>query len=119
MYTGHNFFTSYRELVLGTDPASHIGGYYVPSFFTDLFKNKRFVSEYKARWQTIRDKIMSDFWKETNIFVTSCSEAMKRNAERWPIDKDYQTEISRMRQWLQQRTDYLDTVIKNYPSGTK
>ena len=44
---------------------------------------------------------------------------MKRNAERWPIDKDYQTEISRMKQWLQQRTDYLDTVIKNYPSGTK
>jgi hypothetical protein len=119
MYTGHNYFTSYRELVLGTDPVNHTGGYRVPSFFTDLFKNKRFVSEYKARWKEIKDKIMSEFWEETNTFVVNCSEAMKRNAECWPIDKNYQTEITRMKQWLQQRIDYLDTVIKNYPSGTK
>lgn len=119
MYTGHNYFTAYRELVLGTDPANHIGGYRVPSFFTDLFKNKRFVSQYKARWAEVKDKIMSDFWEETNAFVVGCSEAMKRNAERWPIDKNYQTEITRMKQWIQQRTAYLDTVISNYPPGTK
>lgn len=119
MYTGHNYFNSYKELVLGTDPVNHTGGYRVPSFFTDLFKNKRFVSEYKARWKEIKDKIMSEFWEETNTFVVNCFEAMKRNAECWPIDKNYQTEITRMKQWLQQRTDYLDTVIKNYPSGTK
>ena len=77
------------------------------------------MSEYKARWKEIKDKIMSEFWEETNTFVVNCSEAMKRNAECWPIDKNYQTEITRMKQWLQQRIDYLDTVIKNYPSGTK
>lgn len=119
MYTGHNYFMSYKELVLGTDPANHIGGYSVPSFFTDLFKNKRFVNEYKSRWKEIKSKIMSDIWEETNLFIESCSKAMERNAERWPIDKDYQTEITRMKQWLQQRTGYLDTVINNYPSGTK
>ena len=119
MYTGHNYFTSYPELVLGTDPVNHTGGYRVPSFFTDLFKNKRFVSEYKARWMEIKGEIMSEFWEETRRFAVGCSGAMKRNAECWPIDKNYQTEITRMKQWLQQRTDYLDTVIKNYPSGTK
>lgn len=119
MYTGHNYFAGYRELVLGTDPANHVGGYRVPSYFTDLFKSKRFVNEYKARWQEIKDKVMAEFWEETNMFVEGCSEAMKRNAERWSIDKDYQTEIARMKQWLQQRIGYLDTVIKNYPSGTK
>jgi len=119
MYTGHNYFTSYRELVLGTDPANHIGGYRVPSFFTDLFRNKRFVSEYKARWQEVKDKIMSEYWEETDLFVENCSEAMKRNAQRWPIDKDYQQEIPRMKRWLQQRIDYLGTVISDYPTGVK
>lgn len=119
MYTGHNYFNSYKELVLGTDPVNHTGGYRVPSFFTDLFKSKRFVSEYKARWAEIKGEIMWEFWGDTDNFVVCCSDAMKRNAERWPIDKNYQMEIARMKQWLQQHTDYLDTVIKNYPSGTK
>lgn len=119
MYTGHNFFSSYKELVLGTDPANHIGGYRVPSFFTDLFKNKRFVSEYKKRWKEVKEKVMADFWRETNLYIENISDAMERNAKRWPIDKGYRTEIGRMKQWLQQRVDYIDTVVTNYPSGTK
>ena len=39
MYIGHNYFTSYKELVLGTDPVNHTSGYYVPAFFTDLFRS--------------------------------------------------------------------------------
>lgn len=76
MYTGHNYFTSYRELVLGTDPVNHTGGYRVPSFFTDLFKNKRFVSEYKARWMEIKGEIMSEFWEETEYF---CCELLRNH----------------------------------------
>jgi len=119
MYTGHNYFANYKELVLGTDPVNHTGGYQVPSFFTDLFKSKRFVSEYKARWKVVKDKVISEFWSETNTYIAKSLEAMQRDAVRWPIDKNYETEIARMKQWLEQRTSYLDTVINNYPSGTK
>jgi spore coat protein CotH len=119
MYTGHNYFTSYKELVLGTDPVNHTKGYAVPSFFTDLFRSKRFVSEYKARWLTVKDKIMNEYWITTQKYADNISGAMARDAARWPIDKNNKTEISRMKQWLTNRVDYLSTIIVNYPAGTK
>ena len=119
MYTGHNYFASYKELVLGTDPVNHTKGYVVPSFFTDLFRNKRFVSEYKARWLAVKDKIMSEYWKTTMEYSNSISGAVVRNSTRWPIDKNCQTEVQQMQQWLTNRIIYLTSVIANYPSGTK
>ena len=57
MTTGHKFFSDYRETVLGTDPARHISNYdYTPSFFTDMWKNKQFVSEVKNRCQSSGQK---------------------------------------------------------------
>lgn len=117
MYTGHNYFKDYKELVLGTDPVNHIGGYTVPSFFTDLFKNKRFVIEYKSRWNDTKDKIMSEVWYETSQYADFSKNAMKKDADRWPIDKDYEIEIRRMENWLRNRINYLNTVINNYPPG--
>jgi CotH protein. len=119
MYTGHNYFTSYKELVLGTDPVNHTGGYYVPAFFTDLFRNKQFVSEYKARWIAIKDKIMSEYWPIAQQYADRFAEAQSRDAARWPIDKNNKVEILKMKQWLTNRVGYLSTVIANYPVGTK
>lgn len=119
MYTGHNYFASYKELVLGTDPVNHTKGYHVPSFFTDIFKSKQFVSEYKARWLQIKDKFMSEYWSTTQNYASGFTQAIARNATRWPIDKNYQTETVRQEQWLRNRVNYLSTVIANYPSGTK
>jgi len=119
MYTGHNYFASYKELVLGTDPVNHTKGYTVPSFFTDLFRNKRFVSEYKARWLAVKDKVMSEYWATTQKYADNISDTMARDAARWPIDKNYKTETPRMKQWLTNRVDYLSAIIASYPAGTK
>jgi spore coat protein CotH len=119
MYAGHNYFSSYKELVLGTDPVNHTKGYAVPSFFTDMFRSKRFVTEYKARWLAIKDKIMNNYWKTTQYYVDGTASAMARNAVRWPIDKNYKTEIPRMQQWLTSRVTYLSGIIANYPEGTR
>lgn len=119
MYTGHNYFADYKELVLGTDPLNHKNGYRVPSFFTDLFRNKQFVIEYKKRWNEIKENIMKEYWATTMLYAGKNDDAMKRNAARWPINKSYQTEILRMEQWLKNRTEYLTTVISNYPAGSK
>ena len=117
MYTGHQFFKDYRETVLGTDPARHVSNYdYTSSFFTDMWKNKQFVSEVKARWKQIRPRIMAEFWPETKRYAEAAAEAMERDAQRWPIDKQYQTEINRMEKWLNSRTIYLDNVVSGYPS---
>ena len=118
MTTGHYFFKDYRETVLGTDPARHISDYaYTSSFFTDMWKNRQFVSEVKARWKQIKPHIMAEFWPEAKRYAEACAEAMARDAQRWPIDKDYQTEINRMEKWLNSRAVYMDYMINNYPSG--
>jgi len=119
MYTGHNYFYSYKQLVLGTSPANHTGGYNVPSFFSDMFKNKQFVAEYKARWVAVKDKIMSEYWVTTQSYVEGFSSAMVRETARWPIDKYNKTEIQNMQLWLSNRVSYLTMVIDNYPEGTK
>lgn len=118
MYTGHNYFRTHRELVLGTSPVQHTGGYHVPSFFTHMFKSKRFLKEYKERWLEVKDKVMTEYWATTQKYADGFAEALERDAERWPIDKDNQTEISNMKEWLTMRIDYLTEVIENYPAGT-
>ena len=118
MTTGHKFFSDYRETVLGTDPARHVSNYdYTSSFFTDMWKNKQFVSEVKARWKQIMPRIMAEFWPETKRYAEAAAEAMERDAQRWPIDKDYKTEINRMEKWLNSRAVYMDNIINNYPNG--
>ena len=119
MYTGHNYFGSYQELVLGTEPVNHKNGYQVNSFFIDLFKNKQFVSEYKTRWQTVKGRIMSDYWTSTQKYATYFSDAMNRDNKRWPIDKYHAAETTRMKQWLSRRVSFMSTVIADYPEGSK
>ena len=118
MTTGHTFFTNYRETVLGTDPAHHVSDYdYTSSFFTDMWKSREFVSAVKARWKQIRSRILAEFWPETRRYATAAADAMARNAGRWPIDKQYATEINRMEKWISSRTVYMDYIVDNYPTG--
>ena len=118
MYTGHQFFKDYRETVLGTNPARHVSNYtYTSSFFTDMWKNSQFVSEVKTRWEQIRPRIMAEFWPETKKYAEAATEAMERDAKRWPIDKQYATEINRMEKWLNSRTIYMDNIVSGYPAG--
>ena len=118
MYTGHNYFANFRKTVLGTDPARHISDYtYTPSFFTDMWKDKTFVSEVKARWKAIKPRIMTEFWPEAKRYAEAAADAMERDAMRWPIDKHYATEIGRMESWLERRTAYMDIIVNKYPAG--
>lgn len=117
MYTGHNYFKE-QELVLGTDPANHKNGYRVSGFFTQMFRNNQFVLEYKARWNEVKDVIFEHAWEVMEKYITSLQDAMARDYERWPIDRHYNTEIDRMKNWLSNRVPYLTSVINNYPQGT-
>ena len=114
MYTGHNYFSK-QELVLGTDPVNHVDGYRIPDFFTQMFRNQQFVEEYKNRWNEVKDDIFDYTWESMENYATALQDAMARDFERWPIDKDYNTEINTMEKWLTARVSYLNAVINNYP----
>jgi hypothetical protein len=117
MYTGHNYFAD-QKLVLGTDPYNQLGGNRVPRFFTEMFKNKQFVTAFKNRWKQVKDGIVKENWEVMDSLVLLTKEAMARDYQRWPIDRHYNTEISRMKLWLNQRVEFLDRIIQNYPPGT-
>lgn len=114
MTTGHNYFADYRELVLGTKPSTHGGTQYeVPGFFSDLFHIPDFVAQYKSRWEEVKDMVLPA-WEATLTYFNANTDPFEREADRWTIDRNYETEIGRMQSWLEKRTSYLTTVITNY-----
>lgn len=112
MYTGHKFFTAYNELVLGTKPATHGGTIYsVPGFFSDMFKIRDFVAEYKARWKEVREMVPSA-WESSRNYVDE--EIWSKEEKIWPIGYGSQSQIDRMENWINNRVNYLDSVINAY-----
>ena len=122
MYTGHTFFTDYRETVMGTNPLKRNGQYsYVPQFFTDLFACPEFVEAYKSRWAEVKDGIVTRNWGECMKYVENLrtSGAMEREAGRWPLrGMDFETELEKMHQWLLNRCDFMTNLISNIPEPT-
>lgn len=112
METSHDYFAE-QELVMGTDPAQSES---ISPFFVGMFKNPRFVTEFKDRWATIKGTLLQHCWAVMENDAASISEALDRNATRWPIGKDHRTETARMKQWLETRVNQLETVISSYPA---
>lgn len=135
MYTGHTFFTNYKELIYGTDPVKASGANYnISKFFRDMFNNATFVKQYKETWKNVSETIYTAPWEETMKYVDAMTAegTYTRDTERWPL---YGTrnngwwgsetipfvpseEINKMSTWLKNRKKYLDDVIANYPAGS-
>ncbi len=127
MYTGHTYFADYRETILGTRPYDRNGNYQCPRFFTDMFGNGRFVRRYKELWNAVSDSIYIRNWNETQPYIDALHELQAkqpqgyttpatRESTRWPIRGfDFDTEIGKMKKWLQNRLKYLNPIIAAYP----
>ncbi len=114
MTTSHNYFSSYRELVMGTKPATHAGtSYRIPGFFSDLFKISEFVSRYKSRWDEVK-ALHEQAWENSYRYYDTNASLWHDDVELWPIGKTPGSEINKMRTWLANRIEYLDTVIAGY-----
>ena len=140
-YDGNIFryFSDYRELVLGSDPANRKGMYgATPKFFTDMFKSDRYTREYKELWNSVKDSIVTRNWAEIEKYVAELNKgAYARDKQRWPIVSnsggwggwggwgqtqtyDANEELAKMKTWLTNRVNYLTTIINNYPqTGTE
>ena len=119
MYTGHTFFADATETVMGTNPLKRNGNYnYVPQFFTDLFGCKEFVKAYKEQWLSVKDSLVSHSWEECMKYVEQWrqSGAVDREFARWPLKgKTFETELSKMHQWLLNRLTHMTYLIAAIP----
>lgn len=112
MKTSHDYFAA-QDLVLGDDPARDAT---VSPFWVNLFKNPRFVTEFKSRWSALKDTLLPHSWRVTEGYANTLAGALVRNAERWPIGKDPATERARMKAWLDARVVRLNSVVAGYPA---
>lgn len=135
MYTGHTFFTDYKELIYGTDPVKGSGAAYsINNFWRDMFNNKTFVTMYKEQWNDIKDSIYIAAWEETQKYIEAMNEegTYERDIAKWPLVTTSSgwgwgggsttvfspsAEIVKMSTWLKNRKNYLDTIIPKYPEG--
>lgn len=114
MTTGHNYFASYRELVLGTSPATYAGTTYrVPKFFSELFLMPEFVKLYKEQWAKIAS-LVPEAMDAAEKYYLANDEAFKREARLWPIGKNQHSQIGLMKSWLSNRVSYLNTIVNGY-----
>lgn len=117
MYTGHHYFDSYRELVLGTDPANYKGtSYSCSAFFTQLFAMRDFVSAYKARWAEVYP-LVNTAWQNALGYYKANTGTWQREAELWPIGYDYAEQVEQLEWWIGNRAVYLDRVVTDLPAG--
>ena len=128
MYTGHIYFGNYYELVLGSNPAKRTGtpgG--TPRYYTDMFNNNQYTTEYKALWNSVKDSIYTRNWAEMDKYIANLMDGpYDRDEKRWPIYSsswgnrkliDIPNEIEKMKTWLQNRITYLDGIINGYSGG--
>lgn len=125
MYTGHNYFSDYRETVMGSNPVKRNGNYpSTPRFFTNLFGCHEFVKLYKDTWHQYADSIVSRPWAETQRYLSHLQQdgAAARDLGQWPVrGKSFDTEVRKMHEWLLNRAAFLGALIEAIPdpAGTQ
>lgn len=136
MYTGHAYFSNYKELIYGTDPVKGTGAAYnINKFWRNMFDSRPFVTEYKKAWSEKSDSMFLAPWEETSKYVDALTAegSYNRETKKWPATStansgwqwgststtkyDPATEITKMGEWLKKRKRYLDGIIASYPAG--
>jgi spore coat protein CotH len=117
MMTGHNYFGNYTSLILGSNPASSGS---VSAFFRDMFKDARFVSEYKAYWNMIREQLLPQTFAKLENYRHQIETSMEQNYTLWHaadpnFNKQFATEYPRLLQWITNRFNVVNNAINNYP----
>ena len=119
MKTGHDYYHSYKELILGSDPYRHRGAYdaNLSSFFTNLFGSHGFVTLFKEEWNAMKGELVAHSWAEMELYLDELNHGtIMREFMRWPLQgKQHARDVSAMHEWLLKRVDYLDGVINAYP----
>lgn len=111
--SGHDYFISDNNLILGINPAQLKGITEKTWLFTHLFAMPEFVKVYKQRWSVLKDKIMTVAWNKTYAYATAMMSELHTDAEHWQINKNPEHEINKMKQWLDKRVALMTKTIEN------
>ena len=116
---GHTFFENYRHLVFGSDPYRHKGAYgsTASDFFCRLWGIPEFVTQLQERWKETHDDLLDGLLEYLDQVEDLIGEAAQQDMDLWGIDNyTHEAEVRKLMTWLVNRFNYLDGVIRNYPT---
>ena len=114
---GHTYFEDYRLLIMGSQPYYGTSAYGsgISPFFSNLFAMPQFVKAYKARWKEKRDEMLDMVLDNIDATYDVIADAMRADCSLWRISNYTPAgEVEKLKEWLINRFDYLDTVIAAY-----
>ena len=113
---GHTYFKNCKYLVFGTDPYLQEGAYGpFPQFFSDLFGVSEFVEAFKERWEEIHEELLDYLLASIDCTEELIASSAEKDLKIWEIWYNHSDEVKKLKIWLENRFEYLDTVIPNYP----
>ena len=116
---GHTYFESYKSLIFGTDPYHHRGAYgsTASDFFCRLFGIPEFVQLLQREWNDNHDRLLDGLLSCLDETEDLIGGAAQTDMDQWGIGNyRHAEEFRKLRSWLKNRFNYLDGVIRNYPS---
>ena len=107
-----------------------LGDYWnVPFWWNRLLEDEKFVDKLKGRWNQLRLNILSDnniltLIEEQYSFLNNETDIINRNFNKWKIfgiyiwpnsfiGSNYYEEIDFLKNWIKERTKWLDESINN------
>jgi len=93
----------------------------IPFFWKKLARDSLFATHCRERWSELRNDVLDKEQLNLRIdqLIDTLHEARNRNSLRWQEmggENNYTREISRLRQWISNRIDWIDANINNLES---
>ena len=101
-----------------------------PFWWLGMWGDRLFINQMKCRWAELREGPWSDerIMEVTDSLINQMGEAIDRNFERWPvlgkyiwpnyyIGSTYQEEVNWMKDWIDERLNWLDSNLPGECGG--
>lgn len=95
-----------------------------PFWWSGLLLDKKFVNDFKCRWQEYRENELSNkrIFELADSLLAEIGEASERNFQRWPVigewvwpnyyvGNTYMEEVTWLKSWITSRLYYLDQAL--------
>ena len=80
---------------------------------SDLFGVSEFVDAFKDRWEEIHEELLGYLLASIDCTEELIASSAEKDLTIWGIRYNHSDEVEKLKIWLENRFEYLDTVIPN------
>lgn len=86
----------------------------VSGFFVNLFANKSFLADYKARWIELKSDILTDVFAKLDNYMAQAQKALENDAIKWTPVRSFIDEVQSLKSWLTERVNRYESALQKY-----